>query len=40
MPIGDLCKLDSYGIVNRNGKQYIVLIDYGLTNKIFDDYYK
>jgi hypothetical protein len=39
-PAGDLCKLNSYGLVNRNGIDEIVLIDYGLTNDVYDSYYK
>lgn len=39
-PVGDLCKLSTYGIVNRNGKNMIVMIDYGLTNDVYDSYYK
>lgn len=38
-PVGDLCKLNSYGLVNRNGQEDIVLIDYGLTNDVYDSYY-
>lgn len=38
-PAGDLCKLNSYGLVNRNGQDEIVLIDYGLTNDVYDSYY-
>lgn len=38
-PAGDLCKLNSYGLVNRNGQDDIVLIDYGLTNDVYDSYY-
>lgn len=38
-PAGDLCKLSSYGLVNRNGQDEIVLIDYGLTNDVYDSYY-
>lgn len=39
-PAGDLCKLNSYGLVNRNGHDEIVLIDYGLTNDVYDSYYR
>jgi hypothetical protein len=38
--VGDLCRLNSYGLVNRNGQEDIVLIDYGLTNDVYDSYYK
>lgn len=40
IPIGDLCKLSTYGLVTRNNKPDIVLIDYGLTNEVYDSYYK
>lgn len=39
-PVGDLCRLSTYGVVNRNGKNMIVMIDYGLTNDVYDSYYK
>jgi hypothetical protein len=39
-PAGDLMRLNSYGIVNRNGEDIIVIIDFGLTNDIYDEYYK
>lgn len=35
----DLLRLNSYGIVNRNGEEKIVIIDYGLTNKVYSNYY-
>ena len=39
LPCGDFTKLNSYGLVNKDGKESIVLIDYGLTDKVFDDFY-
>ena len=39
VPFGDLCKLNTYGLVNRNGQNTIVMIDYGLNNNVWDDYY-
>jgi hypothetical protein len=36
MPAGDMCRISSWGKV----KNRAVLIDYGLTNQIFDEYYK
>ena len=39
IPSSDLCKLNSYGLVNRDGKDTIVKIDYGLTNEVYDSYY-
>lgn len=38
--MGDMCKLSSYGIVNRNGKDEIVMIDYGITGKVYDSFYR
>lgn len=40
MPIGDFLRLSSYGEVIRDGKSKIVLVDYGLTREIYDDFYK
>jgi len=40
VPVGDLKRLNSYGIVNRGGSDSIVLIDFGLTNEVYDSYYK
>jgi hypothetical protein len=30
----DLAKLDAYGLVKRNGKDMVVIVDYGLTNPV------
>jgi hypothetical protein len=38
-PAGDFGRLNSYGIVKRNGEDDIVLIDFGLTTDIYDTYY-
>lgn len=38
-PAGDLTKLNSYGLVLRDGHPSIVLIDFGLTNQVYSDYY-
>lgn len=40
IPVGDLMRLSSYGIVKRNGNDAIVLIDFGLTSDVYDSYYK
>ena len=37
--LGDLTKLDSYGVVKRNGEDKIVIIDYGLTDDLFKQHY-
>jgi hypothetical protein len=39
VPVGDLLRLSSYGLVKRNGVDTIVLIDYGLDNKTMASYY-
>ena len=36
---GDLARINSYGIVKRGGSDRIVLIDFGLTNNVWDSYY-
>ena len=38
-PSGDLIKYSSYGVVNRNGEDQIVLIDFGLTKDVYATYY-
>jgi hypothetical protein len=37
---GDLTKLSTYGVVKRDGVDSIVLIDYGLTDEVYNTYYK
>lgn len=39
IPAGDLTKLSTYGLVKREGQDSIVIIDYGLTNDVYDNYY-
>jgi hypothetical protein len=36
---GDFGKLNSYGIVKRNGEDDLVIIDFGLTGEVYDSYY-
>ena len=36
---GDLRRVSSYGVVERDGRKEIVLIDYGLNNDVYDTYY-
>ena len=38
-PVGDLKRLSSYGIVNRNGADTIVLVDFGITAGVCKDFY-
>jgi hypothetical protein len=40
IPVGDLKRLNSYGLVKRNGQDKIVLIDYGLDNNVYGSYYQ
>jgi hypothetical protein len=37
--VGDLGKLNTYGLVKRDGQDAIVLIDYGLTGAVYSSYY-
>lgn len=39
IPSGDLRRINSYGLVNGDGDERIVLIDYGLTNEVYQSYY-
>jgi hypothetical protein len=39
VPTGDLERTSSYGLVNRDGQDKIVLIDYGLTHDVYSSYY-
>ena len=40
LPVGDLTRSSSYGIVKRYDEDAIVMIDYGLTNDVYDGYYR
>jgi hypothetical protein len=40
MCIRDFNRLKQFGVVNRNGKFSLVIIDYGLTQTTFDNHYK
>lgn len=39
MGVGDIDRISSWGIVNRGGKEHLVMIDYGLTMDIFKQLY-
>lgn len=39
VPVGDLLRLSSYGLVKRNGADTIVLIDYGVDKETMASYY-
>lgn len=38
--VGDFCRVDNFGIVNRDGKPTIVLLDAGLTMGVWMKHYK
>lgn len=38
--IGDLQRISSWGIVNRNGEEEIVLVDFGLNDDIYQTFYR
>jgi len=39
VPAGDLGRMNSYGVVKRDGADTVVLIDYGLNGDVYDSYY-
>lgn len=39
-PLGDLQRIQNYGLCHRNGKAEIVLLDSGLTMDVWNDYYR
>ena len=39
-PIGDMLRLANYGMVMREGSPQIVLLDSGLSDEIYNKYYK
>lgn len=39
MSTGDMGRISTWGKVIRDGKEHVVLIDYGLTNSVYEDYY-
>lgn len=38
--VGDMTRLCNYGLAQRNGKPHIVLLDSGLTEDVWETYYK
>lgn len=38
-PAGDFTRLSSYGIVNRDGHDMVIIVDYGLTNDVYSSEY-
>ena len=39
MELGDVARLNSYGLVKRDGQDAVVLVDFGLTNSVYEEYY-
>jgi hypothetical protein len=39
-PVGDMLRAENYGLTNRSGTPQIVLLDSGLTNDVYDSYYR
>lgn len=39
VPVGDLTRLSSYGVVSENGVDRVVIIDYGLTHDVYQSFY-
>jgi hypothetical protein len=39
IPVGDLLRTNSYGVVKRNGEDVVVLIDYGINHENYESYY-
>ena len=38
--VGDLKRINSYGKIRRDGVEKIVIVDFGLTDQVFNDFYK
>lgn len=39
MEPGDMAKIDSWGVVKRNGQDTVVMIDFGFNTKVYTDFY-
>lgn len=39
LSMGDIDRISSWGVVNRNGTDHLVLIDYGLDDKVWQQHY-
>ena len=37
---GDLRRISTYGLAKRNGKEYIVILDSGLSDEVYNKYYR
>lgn len=40
IPYGDLMKIENWGLAKRNGRAYLVLLDHGITEEIFNNHYR
>ena len=40
VPIGDMLRIQNYGMTNRSGQPQIVLLDSGLNDDVWNNYYK
>lgn len=38
-PVADLCRLANWGVVNDNGQERLVIVDAGLSEEIWNEYY-
>lgn len=38
--VGDMKRLSSWGVVSENGEERLVLIDFGLSDEVYSNYYK
>lgn len=39
IPYGDLMKIENWGLAKRNGRAYLVLLDHGITEEIYNNHY-
>ena len=39
MTHGDITRISSWGVVNRDGKEKLVLVDFGLNKQVWNNYY-
>lgn len=37
--VSDVCSVENFGMVNRDGRPMLVLLDYGMNLKLWDEYY-
>ena len=40
LSLGDIIRISSWGVVNRNGSPHLVLVDYGLDDHVLKQYYR